>query len=758
MAYISLDNWVQSLGNPKGWQNNTSFSDPANNQAVIKAYLAANPNALQGYAAQRGLDQPIVWGQGNWEGSDTPQIKYNTTTNTWQKDTNWETDNREAEGDPGQNWTDISNQDPLAIANGFSDFFPSINIASQWSGKQSFLDSLIEGATNAGVSAMVGGAFGAVSGGFGGSSIGQTVTGAEQTVMQSLVDAGIPSNIVTSLPNSALQAVIGAIKNPNNPLTGALTGGISGELSSTLASYGVDPTVAKTITQATGQIVSTGSINPESLAVGAAGNLANSSMQQNGVSAPISNALTSAGTQLANTGSINPINVASAALGSVPTTLGQVIDQTNQTGTTQTTPSSTLNSDMSSTQVNNDYGSTSDYNTSVDNTTPVNNDYGSVAPPVQSTDTAVSTPVTSQDQLVPTQLSDVIDQQGQTPQPTIAGTTAGGTQMGEDLTSLLDSVSNTIPQDTSQYFSGDTGGTDTANTLAGDMSSTPVNNDFGSVASDTGTPGTGGSGYMDPGSTAAGFDINNPSTWGGGVQPDASLGNQVTPGFDINNSSTWGGGTQVGAAGSDAAGLTGAGAAAAGAGSDPLGWLNKALGLTANPLTLGNIAKAGTNYALQKQLTDQLTAAAQQSLTAGSALNQPQRQQYQNQLSTLMSNPSSFFQTNPVVQGQLNQANQQFQANTGKMGTSGTNFNDYLTNMQNIMGKSFNDQANILSGLGGFNQGATNGTSAFGSLSNTAAQATNAGNQGLGQLLFQQQGPVQGQTGTNPTPGGAAIA
>lgn len=128
------------------------------------------------------------------------------------------------------------------------------------------------------------------------------------------------------------------------------------------------------------------------------------------------------------------------------------------------------------------------------------------------------------------------------------------------------------------------------------------------------------------------------------------------------------------------------------------------------------LAKAGLNYALQSNAANQFENAANSASSRADALQQPQRQQYQTQLSQLMSNPAQFYATNPVVQGQLDLARQQFNANTGKMGTGGTQFNDYLKNVQNIASETFNDQANLLSGLGGFTQGTGYAGNVYGQL------------------------------------------
>jgi len=184
-----------------------------------------------------------------------------------------------------------------------------------------------------------------------------------------------------------------------------------------------------------------------------------------------------------------------------------------------------------------------------------------------------------------------------------------------------------------------------------------------------------------------------------------------------------------------------------------IGEISKALGMGSNPLTLGDIAKALSNYGIMSEMSDKANESAERIAHLNNPLEQPQRQRYQAELGALRDNPASFFDTNPAVKGMMNAANNQFQANTGKMGTGGTQFSDYLNNLSEGLGKNYYNEANLLAGLGGFTQN-TGGT-ASGSAGLTA-QGLNFQNEafrGFGQDIFKQQGPIQGQTGqslTNP--------
>lgn len=163
----------------------------------------------------------------------------------------------------------------------------------------------------------------------------------------------------------------------------------------------------------------------------------------------------------------------------------------------------------------------------------------------------------------------------------------------------------------------------------------------------------------------------------------------------------------------------------------------------------GGVLRAGIGALGSVYTGNQLNKAATTAGDLANPLMAPQRQPYQAQLSQLLSNPTDFYNTNPVVKAQLDLARQQFNANTGKMGTGGTQFNDYLRNVQNVASGTFNDQANLLATLGGFNQGPGYSGVAYGNLAGKAADTRAQALYGIGQDIF---GKV-GQTNPNPTTG-----
>lgn len=159
-----------------------------------------------------------------------------------------------------------------------------------------------------------------------------------------------------------------------------------------------------------------------------------------------------------------------------------------------------------------------------------------------------------------------------------------------------------------------------------------------------------------------------------------------------------------------------------------------------NPFTLGNLGSAAANYFFNQQAAGDYKDAANQAFQQGNPLNDPRRQPYQQQLAQLLSNPTEFYNTNPVVKAQMDLARRQFEANSAKMGVGGTQFADYLKNVQNNAASTFNSQAELLSGLGGFGFPGGGGVSAGTQANMAGAKQASQGAQGIGQLmdLFKQ--------------------
>ncbi len=146
-------------------------------------------------------------------------------------------------------------------------------------------------------------------------------------------------------------------------------------------------------------------------------------------------------------------------------------------------------------------------------------------------------------------------------------------------------------------------------------------------------------------------------------------------------------------------------------------------------LTPGTAAATALNLFTQNQKQNQLNDLSQQAINA-SPINQTQRLPYQADLLSLMQNPSSFFATNPLFNAQKDQATQAFQSQYAKNGMGGTSIDAYMKNIMNAGAGTFFDQGNLLSTLGGFNQGAGNATAGV----QAGIAGANAGQAGLSGL------------------------
>ena len=147
----------------------------------------------------------------------------------------------------------------------------------------------------------------------------------------------------------------------------------------------------------------------------------------------------------------------------------------------------------------------------------------------------------------------------------------------------------------------------------------------------------------------------------------------------------------------------------------------------------GNVLGAAANYFTSGMTADKYAKAASDIQQGANPLSQPQRQQYQTQLSSLENNPSTFWQTNPVAMAQLDLAKNMFTTQSGKYGSGGTQFSNYLKNVTNAASGTFDTQAQLLSGLGGFNMPAQPASSA--TLTGQGIQAQNTGYTGIGNLF-----------------------
>lgn len=163
-------------------------------------------------------------------------------------------------------------------------------------------------------------------------------------------------------------------------------------------------------------------------------------------------------------------------------------------------------------------------------------------------------------------------------------------------------------------------------------------------------------------------------------------------------------------------------------------------------LTGSNLLGALGNFLTQRDTAQRAQEAAQQIANQNNTLAQPQRFPFQQQFTNLMTNPQGFFQT-PYASGQQDLARQAFEANVSKFGPSGTQFNNYLKNFQNIQSQDFFKLADSLSQAGGFTFAPSGGSAAAG-LAGQGIQAGNNAFEGFGRLFSAPSGSTG--SGTNP--------
>jgi len=278
---------------------------------------------------------------------------------------------------------------------------------------------------------------------------------------------------------------------------------------------------------------------------------------------------------------------------------------------------------------------------------------------------------------------------------------------------------------------------------------------FGATAGGTGA-GAGAAAGGAGSSTGAG------TGWlTGGLAPGAGIGGVGTAGLGLTAPATT---SAIGALGGGLGLTAGTGAAASmGAGAATPSFLSsigdfasslfKPAAQGGSGLNWGDVAKTGLNYVLNNNSAKNLEEAAMNAASMSNPLNDPKRQPYQEQLAQLLANPTSFYETNPVVKAQMDLAKRQFEANSAKMGVGGTQFNAYLKNVQNNAATTFNDQAELLSGLGGFGFPGGNNGSTYMQGQQAANTQQNEAYRGIGDIaskIFNSQGAknfMSGETG-----------
>lgn len=149
-------------------------------------------------------------------------------------------------------------------------------------------------------------------------------------------------------------------------------------------------------------------------------------------------------------------------------------------------------------------------------------------------------------------------------------------------------------------------------------------------------------------------------------------------------------------------------------------------------ITPGTAASAALNLFTQNRQANTLNGLSNQAFQSA-PINQAQRLPYQADLLNLVQNPSSFFATNPLFNAQKDQAKQAFEADYAKKGMGGTSIDAYMKNIMNVGAGTYFDQGNLLSTLGGFNQGSGNANAGV-TAGIAGANADRAGINGIGTI------------------------
>lgn len=216
------------------------------------------------------------------------------------------------------------------------------------------------------------------------------------------------------------------------------------------------------------------------------------------------------------------------------------------------------------------------------------------------------------------------------------------------------------------------------------------------------------------------------------------------------------------------ASLGGAGAAAGGggllgavnsAGKSILGPINQFLGTN---MTTTGVLGAGLNYLQSQKAASNLKDVMNQAIASGNTLNQPQRAQYQGELSTMMANPQSYMENNPFAQALTAQyKNNVIPRNIAATGNAGNVIDQSGSQFATALSQNYNTLAQTLGQLGGFNsQAPFTNPSVVGELGTGAAAQQSAGLSGLGTLLGSNimknnpMAPAQGTSGTTGLFGG----
>lgn len=176
------------------------------------------------------------------------------------------------------------------------------------------------------------------------------------------------------------------------------------------------------------------------------------------------------------------------------------------------------------------------------------------------------------------------------------------------------------------------------------------------------------------------------------------------------------------------------------------GGIGSFLGNNSGPL--GQIGGGLFGMGLGNQYQGGINSSTNRAVGIGAPLENQQRQQYQQQLQQMMSDPTGFMNTDPFIQSSKKALGDQYQANFAKSGNLPFEGIQSSAALQQMMSQAYNDRIKQLSTLGGFDQGPGYGGMLAQTGGNLGAQIGNNNRVGGFNQLFGGLGGLMGGQGS----------
>lgn len=250
-----------------------------------------------------------------------------------------------------------------------------------------------------------------------------------------------------------------------------------------------------------------------------------------------------------------------------------------------------------------------------------------------------------------------------------------------------------------------------------------------------------------PGAMSTGINLGGMGTTGAAASTAASTGGLWSPGV-----TAFGGG---GLAGSGSGLINGIKNLAT---TGPFGPVGGAGGMMpmGNPSWLG-LGMGGLDAIMRYRQGNQLEDIANQAGQMANPMNQPQRQQYQQQLSDYMSGRKNLMD-DPMIKAAMEQGMKQTTANLARMGMTGSGNagQEYINQANQVFQQSALPYLDWLSQMGGFNQGPGYSGNLYGQYASQATGAPFMTLDAIGKMMGMNSSPMlntnspyQGLFGTN---------